>query len=114
MNILVADEAWLAALSPLGPKAGAASADVDMVVDFARDASAQLSKRAGFLTRPVEAPADAFANQELIEIVDRLSSGEKPFATFSRAGRAQKPVVDAIKVAGFAPKAADEKIFDGK
>jgi len=103
---VIADEAWLAALSPLGPKAGAASADVDMVVDFARDASAQLSKRAGFLTRPVEAPADAFANQELIEIVDRLSSGEKPFATFSRAGRAQKPVVDAIKVAGFAPKAA--------
>jgi len=107
---VIADEAWLAALSPLGPQggrqSGAASADVDMVVDFARDASAQLSKRAGFLTRPVEAPADAFASQELIEIVDRLSSGEKPFATFSRAGRAQKPVVDAIKVAGFAPKAA--------
>jgi hypothetical protein len=103
---VIADEAWLAALSPLGPKAGAASADIDMVVDFARDASAQLSKRAGFLTRPVEASADAFANQELIEIVDRLSAGEKPFATFSRAGRAQKPVVDAIKVAGFAPKTA--------
>ena len=103
---VIADEAWLAALSPLGPKAGTASADVDMVVDFARDASAQLSKRAGFLTRPVEAPADAFANQELIGIVERLSAGEKPFATFSRAGRAQKPVVDAIKVAGFAPKAA--------
>jgi len=107
---VIADEAWLAALSPLGPQggrqSGAASADVDMVVDFARDASAQLSRRAGFLIRPVEAPADAFASQELIEIVDRLSSGEKPFATFSRAGRAQKPVVDAIKVAGFAPKAA--------
>jgi hypothetical protein len=103
---VITDEAWLAALSPLGPRAGEAAADVGMVIDFARDASSQLSKRAGFLTRPVEAPADAYANQELIEIVDRLSAGEKAFATFSRSGRVLKPVIDAIRVAGFAPKAA--------
>ena len=102
-NRVIAEESWLATLSPLGPHAGEASADVGVVVDFARDASSQLSRRAGFLTRPVEAPVDAFANQELIEIVDRLAAGEKAFTTFSRSGRALKPVIDAIRVAGFAP-----------
>jgi hypothetical protein len=103
---VIADEKWLAALSPLGTQAGEASADTGMVVDFARDASAQLSRRAGFLTRPVEAPADAFANQELIEVVNRLAAGEKVFTTFARAARALKPVIDTIKVAGFAPGTA--------
>jgi len=100
---VIADEPWLAALSPLGVPAGDVSADAGMVIDFARDAAFQLSRRAGFLTRPVEAPADAFANQELLDMVDRLSAGGKAFSTFSRSARALKPVIDAIGVAGFAP-----------
>jgi hypothetical protein len=102
---IIAGEPWLAALSPLGPNAGEVSTDVGMVVDFARDASFQLSRRTGFLTRPVEAPADAFANQELIDIVDRLAAGAKVFATFSRSARKLKPTIDLIMVGGFAPSA---------
>jgi hypothetical protein len=101
----IADEPWLATLSPLGIHAGQVSADVDLVVDFAHDASLQLARRTGFLMLPVDAPADTFANQELIDIVDRLSAGERAFSAFSRAGRALKPAIDAITVAGFAPSA---------
>jgi hypothetical protein len=100
---VMADEPWLAALSPLGTHAGEVSVDVGMVIDFARDASFQLSRRTGFLTRPVEAPADAFTSQELLDSVDRLSAGEKAFTTFSRSGRKLKPAIDAIMVGGFAP-----------
>ncbi|WP_315756381.1 MULTISPECIES: helicase [unclassified Bradyrhizobium] len=103
---VIADEPWLAALSPVGRKADAMSVDGGILVDFARDASSLLSQRAGFLVRPVETPADAFASQELLTIVERLSAGARPFATFSLSGRALKQTVEAIRVAGFAPKGA--------
>jgi hypothetical protein len=103
---IIADEPWLAALSPVGPQAEHSSANAAVVVDFARDASSLLSRRAGFLTRPVEMPADAFSNQELVTIVERLSAGEKVFTAFSVSRRALKQTVDAIKIAGFAPKTA--------
>ncbi|WP_315715580.1 MULTISPECIES: helicase [unclassified Bradyrhizobium] len=103
---IIADEPWLAALSPVGRKADAMSVDGGILVDFARDASSLLSQRAGFLVRPVETPADAFASQELLTIVERLSAGARPFATFSLSGRALKQTVEAIRVAGFAPKGA--------
>ncbi|WP_316164281.1 MULTISPECIES: helicase [unclassified Bradyrhizobium] len=103
---VIADEPWLAALSPVGRKADAMSVDGSILVDFARDASSLLSQRAGFLVRPVETPADAFASQELLTIVERLSAGARPFATFSLSGRALKQTVEAIRVAGFAPKGA--------
>jgi len=101
---IVIDEPWLAALSPLGSRADETSVDGAMLVDFARDASALLPRRAGFLLRPVETPADAFANPELLTVVERLSAGERAFSTFSLSGRALKQTVDAIKVAGFVPK----------
>ncbi|WP_315828111.1 MULTISPECIES: helicase [unclassified Bradyrhizobium] len=103
---IIADEPWLAALSPVGRKADAMSVDGGILVAFARDASSLLSQRAGFLVRPVETPADAFASQELLTIVERLSAGARPFATFSLSGRALKQTVEAIRVAGFAPKGA--------
>lgn len=103
---IVIDEPWLAALSPLGSRADETAVDGAMLVDFARDASALLPRRAGFLLRPVETPADAFANPELLPVVERLSAGERAFSTFSLSGRALKQTVDAIKVAGFAPKTA--------
>ncbi|UFZ07869.1 helicase [Bradyrhizobium ontarionense] len=103
---VIADDPWLAALSPVGAHADETSVDGAALVDFARDASSLLSRRAGFLARPVETPADAFANQELLTIVERLSVGERPFATFSLPGRGLKQTVDAITLAGFAPKTA--------
>ncbi|MGC2776740.1 MAG: helicase [Bradyrhizobium sp.] len=103
---VIADEPWLAALSPVGAHADETSVDGAALVDFARDASSLLSRRAGFLARPVETPADAFANQELLTVVERLAVGERPFATFSLSGRGLKQAVDAIKLAGFAPKTA--------
>ncbi|WP_315771922.1 MULTISPECIES: helicase [unclassified Bradyrhizobium] len=103
---VIADEPWLAALSPVGRKADAMSVDGGILVDFARDASSLLSQRAGFLVRPVETPADAFASQELLTIVERLSAGARPLAAFSLSGRALKQTVEAIRVAGFAPNGA--------
>jgi hypothetical protein len=100
---IIADEPWLGALAPLSANADKVSTDVRMVIDFARDASFLLSRRTGFLTRPVEAPSDAFFNRELLEAVDRLAAGGKALSTFSRSGRALRRVIDTIKVAGFAP-----------
>ncbi|BAM87618.1 conserved hypothetical protein [Bradyrhizobium oligotrophicum S58] len=102
---IIIDEPWLAALSPLRSRPDETSDDGAMLVDFARDASALLPRRAGFLVRPVEIPADAFAKPELLAVVERLSAGERA-SIFSLSGRALKQTVDAIKVAGFAPKTA--------
>ena len=102
----VADEPWLASLSPVGSEASDTSVDSGILVDFARDASSLLARRAGFLVRPVDIPADAFTNEELLRRVERLSAGQKAFATFSRSGRVLKQTLDAITICGFAPNSA--------
>ncbi|MGY4310261.1 hypothetical protein ACVIJ6_007504 [Bradyrhizobium sp. USDA 4369] len=102
----ITDEPWLASLSPVGSEASDTSVDSGILVDFARDASSLLARRAGFLVRPVDIPADAFTNEELLRSVERLSAGQRAFATFSRSGRVLKQTLDAITIAGFAPNNA--------
>ncbi|WP_244423324.1 helicase [Bradyrhizobium sp. ORS 375] len=103
---VIAEEPWLAALSPVGSTSSETSIDGNILIDYARDASSLLSLRAGFLVRPVEMPADAFVSEELLRTVERLAAGERPFAAFSLSGRALKQTLDTIRVAGFAPKSA--------
>ncbi|CCD89600.1 conserved protein of unknown function [Bradyrhizobium sp. ORS 285] len=103
---VIAAEPWLAALSPVGATVDDIPASGGILVDFARDASSLLARRAGFLVKPVEAPADAFTSDDLLAAVERLSSKQRAFAKVSLTGRALKPTVDAIKVAGFPPKSA--------
>jgi hypothetical protein len=104
----IAEEPWLAPLSPLDKDADEDSPDLGVIVEFARDASFQLSRRAGFLTRPVEAPADAFARRDLIELLERLATGTKVFTPFGRRDKRLKPLVGSIMVAGFAPATRDD------
>ncbi|MGY3448289.1 AAA family ATPase [Bradyrhizobium sp. USDA 4353] len=101
----IADEAWLAKLSPLGAGKTDAPAGLDKVVAWARDASFQLSRSAEFAKRQVQAPVEAFTKREAIRIVERLAAGEKPFARFTPSRRALKAAVDAITVDGIAPQA---------
>ncbi|WP_257167102.1 helicase [Bradyrhizobium sp. SRS-191] len=103
---IVAVEPWLGALSPVGAAADEIPASGGILVDFARDASSLLSRRAGFLVKPVDAPTNAFSSDELLAAVERLSSGQRAFATLSLTGRALKQTMDAIRVAGFPPKSA--------
>ncbi|MGY3450421.1 helicase [Bradyrhizobium sp. USDA 4353] len=103
---IVAGEPWLAALSPIGAPNDEMPASGGILVDFARDASALLARRGDFLVRPVETPADAFTNDALVAAVERLSSGQRAFATLSLAGRALKQALEAIRVSGFPPKGA--------
>ena len=100
----IAEEPWLEPLSPLGGRTGAAAPDeVAAIIAFGRDVSRQLSWRPAFLARPVEAPADAFLQAEVIEIVERLAAGRKVFTTFALREKKLRPVVEAIRLNGFAP-----------
>ncbi|MGJ5243053.1 helicase, partial [Bradyrhizobium oligotrophicum] len=102
---MVASEPWLAALSPVGAQADIPPTST-ILVDFARDASSLLTRRSGFLVRPVETPTDAFASDPLLAVVERLAAGQSAAATFSLSGRALKQTLDEIKVSGFRPKGA--------
>ncbi|MGA2129833.1 MAG: helicase, partial [Xanthobacteraceae bacterium] len=104
---VIDDEPWLGPLSPLYSHDAGLGADVAALVDFARDATSQLSRRPAFLARPVETPADTFADTELLDIVERLAAGKKVFTAFARRERRRKPVIDSITVAGFAPADPD-------
>ncbi|WP_257170515.1 AAA family ATPase [Bradyrhizobium sp. SRS-191] len=101
----IADDNWLAKLSPLGAGKTDAPAGLDKVVAWARDASFQLSRSAEFAKRQVQAPVEAFTKRDAIRVVERLAAGEKPFARFTPSRRALKAAVDAITVDGIAPQA---------
>ena len=104
----VAGEKWLTALFSSGKRGRGGEAAVTALVEFARDASSHLARRADFLARPVGASADAIANKELIEVVERLSEGRKAFTPFAFRDRRLKLDIESITVAGFAPTTADE------
>ncbi len=106
-HLAVADEPWLGAICQLR-KDGGPRADSAALVDFARDATSQLSRRGAFLSRPVDTPAEAFADQALFDVVVRLSAGERVFTAFDSRGRRKRPVLDAIKIAGLAPAGPDD------
>jgi hypothetical protein len=104
----VAEEGWLTSLFPMGKPGRRDEAAVRALVDFAREASSHLARRAAFLARPVGTSTDAIVNKELIEIVARLAEGKKVFTVFAFRDKRLKPEVDSITVAGFAPATADE------
>jgi hypothetical protein len=104
----VAVEPWLGPPCPLRKHDGGPRADSAALVDFAREATAQLSRRAAFLARPVDTPVDAFADHDLFEVVDRLSAGEKVFTAFASREKRQKPTIDAITIGGLAPAGVDD------
>ena len=104
----VAGEKWLTALFPSGKRGRGGEAAVTALVDFARDASSHLARRADFLARPVGTSTDAIVNKELIELVERLSEGRKAFTAFAFRDRRLKLDLDSITVAGFPPTTADE------
>jgi hypothetical protein len=108
VHLAVADEPWLGAPCPLRKHDGGPRADSAALVDFARDATSQLSRRGAFLSRPVDAPAEAFADQALFDVVVRLSAGEKVFTAFASREKRQRPVLDAITIAGVAPAGPDD------
>jgi hypothetical protein len=107
-HLAVAGEPWLGPPCPLRKHDGGPRADSAALVDFAREAAAQLSRRAAFLSRPVDTPVDAFADRDLFDVVDRLSAGEKVFTAFASREKRQKPIVNAITVAGLAPAGPDD------
>jgi hypothetical protein len=104
----VAGEKWLTSLFPIGKHGRRDEAAVTALVDFAREASSHLAARVGFLARPVGTSADAIVDQELFEVVERLSEGKKAFTAFVFRDKRLKAEIDSITVAGFAPSTADE------
>jgi hypothetical protein len=103
---LLNDEPWIAPFSRLGERAVPPVVDVSVIVDLARDASFQLSRRAAFLARPVEVPTDAFLNKQLVDAVDRLAN-RKPTSKLVALGKV-KSAINAIKVSGVAPIGHDD------
>ncbi|MGJ4930491.1 AAA family ATPase [Bradyrhizobium sp. HKCCYLS2038] len=99
----IANDAWLARLSPLGAAKSDVSVGNDKVVGWARDASFQLSRSAEFAKRQVHAPVEAFNKKDAIRVVERLAAGEKAMPRFSPSRRALKAAIEAITVDGAAP-----------
>jgi hypothetical protein len=107
-HLTVADEPWLGATSPLRRHEGGPRAESAALVEFARDATSQLSRRAAFLARPVDVPADALTDRAVFDVVVRLSTGKKVFTTFASREKRQRPVIAAITIAGLAPAGRDD------
>jgi hypothetical protein len=104
----VAGEKWLTSLFPIGKRGRRDEAAMIALVDFAREASSHLGRRAGFLARPVGTAAEAIVNKELLEVVERLSEGKRAFTAFAFRDKRLKSDIDSITVAGFAPTTAEE------
>ncbi|WP_315721948.1 MULTISPECIES: AAA family ATPase [unclassified Bradyrhizobium] len=110
----IADEPWLARLSPLGTARTDGSAGLDKVVGWARDASFQLARSTEFARRQVQAPVEAFTRRDAIRVVERLAAGDKPFARFSPSRRGLKAAVDAITLDGVAPSTLADWQYVGR
>ncbi|GLH80092.1 hypothetical protein SSBR45G_50010 [Bradyrhizobium sp. SSBR45G] len=110
----IADDTWLARLSPLGAAKTDTPSGLDKVVAWARDASFQLSRNAEFAKRQVQAPVEAFTKRDAIGVVERLAAGEKPFARFSPSRRALKAAVEAITIDGVAPSTLADWQYVGR
>lgn len=111
---VIADEPWLARLSPLGPKASDMAGSVDEVVAWARDASFQLSRGAEFSRRQVQVPVEAFARKDAIRVVERLAAGDKALTPLVRVRRALRGAIDAITVDGLPPSTPADWQYVGR
>ena len=107
-HLMVADEPWLDPIFPLRKHDGGPRAESAALVEFARDATSQLSRRAAFLLRPVDVPVEALTDQTVFDVVARLSAGEKVFTAFAAREKRQKPVITAMTIAGVAPAGLDD------
>jgi hypothetical protein len=107
-HLTVADEPWLGPISPLRKPDGGPHAETAALVEFARDATSQLSRRAAFLLRPVDVPADALTDQAVFDLIGRLSAGEEVFTTFASREKRHRPVIAAITIAGVTPAGRDD------
>ena len=107
-HLTVVDEPWLGPTSPLRRQDDGPRAESAALVEFARDATSQLSRRAAFLLRPVDVPAEAMIDQAVFDVVGRLSAGEKVFTTFASREKRLKPVIAAITIAGMAADGRDD------
>ncbi|UFZ03340.1 AAA family ATPase [Bradyrhizobium ontarionense] len=110
----IADQAWLARLSPLGTGKTDVSPGLDKVVGWARDASFQLSRSAEFAKRQVQAPVELFTKRDAIRVVERLAAGEKAFARFSPSRRGLKAAIEAITVDRVAPSTPADWRYVGR
>jgi len=107
-HLTVVEEPWLAPSSPLRSHDDGTRAESAALVEFARDATSLLSRRAAFLLRPVDVPAAALTDQAVLDVIGRLSAGEKVFTTFAAREKRQKPVLAAITIAGMAADGRDD------
>ena len=107
-HLAVADEPWLGPTSPLRRVELEPRAESAALVEFARDATSLLSRRAAFLLRPVDVAADVLTDQAVFDVVGRLAAGEKVFTTFAAREKRQRPVIAAITIAGVAPAGRDD------
>jgi len=107
-HLTVVGEPWLGPTSPLRRQDDGPRAESAALVEFARDATSQLSRRAPFLLRPVDVPAEALTDQAVFDVVGRLSAGEKVFTTFASREKRLKPVIATITIAGMAADGRDD------
>ncbi len=87
-----------------------AKIDIKRVLDeLGEHLKAAKNQRKSFLSKPVLIPPDFESNQELIEAVNNLSDGKRPFGLSGLIGKSsEKKALDAIHILGASPKSAGE------
>ena len=87
-----------------------AKIDVKKVFDeLGEHLKAAKEQRKGFLSKPVMTPTDFESNQELVEAVNNLSDGRRPFGLTGLLGKGnEKKALDAIQILGVPPRSIDD------
>lgn len=87
-----------------------AKIDIKKVFDeLGEHLKAAKEQRKGFLSKPVMTPPDFESNRELVEAVNNLSDGRRPFGLTGLLGRGnEKKALEAIQILGVPPKSIDD------
>ena len=87
-----------------------AKSDIKRVLDeLGEHLKAAKEQRKNFLSKPVLIPPDFESNQELVEAVNNLSDGKRPFGLSGLIGKSnEKKALDAVQILGAPPKSIDE------
>lgn len=87
-----------------------AKSDIKRVLDeLGEHLKAAKEQRKNFLSKPVLLPPDFESNQELVEAVNNLSDGKRPFGLSGLIGKSnEKKALDAVQILGAPPKSTDE------
>ena len=90
-------------------KAGTSRELIGILETLGMDLNEAMKERNHLLVRPVSVPADMHLDGQVVEAVDNLSSGKRPFGLLGYIGKGnEKKKLDAVQVLGVPPQTASD------